>query len=179
MPGGADISSQTCVTHGGPAETSCSTYFLTGARYAERPRLTSSAPTSVVATGDRGRDRAAAHHLVPRFASGAHSSPAACTASRLDKLLWVLARRLYAGWREHLTLVTPETVVRWHRLLSVLTEFVRYYNQDRPHRTLGLQPPGWRPRPTTGSIQSRAFNSWALLFAIAHAETAEAKPGAP
>src|SRR5438477_2729133 len=32
-----------------------------------------------------------------------------------DKLLWVLARRFCAGWREHLTLVTPETVVRWHR----------------------------------------------------------------
>ena len=32
-----------------------------------------------------------------------------------DKLLWVLARRCCAGWREHLTLVTPDTVVRWHR----------------------------------------------------------------
>src|SRR5437879_3603286 len=32
-----------------------------------------------------------------------------------DKLLWVLARRWYAHWREHLTFVTPETVVRWHR----------------------------------------------------------------
>jgi hypothetical protein len=29
-----------------------------------------------------------------------------------DKLLWVLARRLRAGWREHLTFVTPDTVVR-------------------------------------------------------------------
>src|SRR6266704_2202225 len=32
-----------------------------------------------------------------------------------DKLLWVLARRFYAGWRERLSIVTPETVVRWHR----------------------------------------------------------------
>ena len=32
-----------------------------------------------------------------------------------DKLLWVLARRFCAGWREHLAFVTPETVVRWHR----------------------------------------------------------------
>jgi hypothetical protein len=31
-----------------------------------------------------------------------------------DKLLWVLAHRWCAGWREHLTFVTPETVVRWH-----------------------------------------------------------------
>src|ERR671926_148545 len=32
-----------------------------------------------------------------------------------DKLLWVLARRWCAGWREHLSIVTPDTVVRWHR----------------------------------------------------------------
>jgi putative transposase len=32
-----------------------------------------------------------------------------------DKLLWILARRLCAGWREHLAIITPETVVRWHR----------------------------------------------------------------
>jgi putative transposase len=32
-----------------------------------------------------------------------------------DKLLWVLARRRCAGWRGHLAIVTPETVVRWHR----------------------------------------------------------------
>ena len=33
-----------------------------------------------------------------------------------DKLLWVLARWWCAGWREHLTFVAPDTVVRWHRL---------------------------------------------------------------
>jgi hypothetical protein len=32
-----------------------------------------------------------------------------------DKLLWVLARRWCAHWREHLGIVTPDTVVRWHR----------------------------------------------------------------
>jgi hypothetical protein len=32
-----------------------------------------------------------------------------------DKLLWVIVRRFCAGWREHLSIVTPETVVRWHR----------------------------------------------------------------
>ena len=32
-----------------------------------------------------------------------------------DKLLWILARRFFAGWRECLTFVTPDTVVRWHR----------------------------------------------------------------
>ena len=40
-------------------------------------------------------------------------------------------------------------------LASVLTEFVRYYNQDRPHRTLRLQTPGAKLRPVTGLIRSR------------------------
>jgi transposase InsO family protein len=40
-------------------------------------------------------------------------------------------------------------------LASVLSEFVRYYNEDRPHRTLGLQTPELRSRPMTGPIRSR------------------------
>jgi hypothetical protein len=32
-----------------------------------------------------------------------------------DKLLWVLARLVRRDWRRHLVVVTPETVVRWHR----------------------------------------------------------------
>src|SRR5262245_22470106 len=32
-----------------------------------------------------------------------------------DKALWLLARRCCAGWRRHLVLVRPETVIRWHR----------------------------------------------------------------
>ena len=32
-----------------------------------------------------------------------------------DKLFWVLARRLWSGWKQSLLVVTPETVVRWHR----------------------------------------------------------------
>ena len=32
-----------------------------------------------------------------------------------DRLLWVLASRFCDGWREHLAIVTPDTVVRWHR----------------------------------------------------------------
>jgi putative transposase len=30
-------------------------------------------------------------------------------------VLWVLARRFCGGWREQLSIVTPDTVVRWHR----------------------------------------------------------------
>ena len=40
-------------------------------------------------------------------------------------------------------------------LASTLAEFVRYYNQDRPHRTLSLQTPEPRLRPVCGPIRSR------------------------
>ena len=33
----------------------------------------------------------------------------------LDRLFWVTLRRLWSGWRKPLVVVTPETVVRWHR----------------------------------------------------------------
>ena len=34
---------------------------------------------------------------------------------RLDEVLWVLVSRLRRDWRRHLVVVTPDTVVRWHR----------------------------------------------------------------
>ena len=36
-------------------------------------------------------------------------------ASTMHKLFWVLLRRLWSGWRTPLVLVTPRTVVEWHR----------------------------------------------------------------
>jgi transposase InsO family protein len=33
----------------------------------------------------------------------------------VDRLLWVLVRRRRRDWRRHLVVVTPETVIRWHR----------------------------------------------------------------
>src|SRR5215469_13229100 len=32
-----------------------------------------------------------------------------------DKLFWVLAKRFWTKWKEALIVVSPETVVRWHR----------------------------------------------------------------
>ena len=32
-----------------------------------------------------------------------------------DKLFWVVARRSWSKWKDALLLVSPETVVRWHR----------------------------------------------------------------
>lgn len=33
----------------------------------------------------------------------------------LDKIFWILARRFWSGWKQALIVVSPETVVRWHR----------------------------------------------------------------
>jgi len=33
----------------------------------------------------------------------------------LDKLFWLMLRRAWSGWKKSVILVTPETVVRWHR----------------------------------------------------------------
>ncbi len=33
----------------------------------------------------------------------------------LDKLFWVAVRRFWSGWKQALIVVTPATVVRWHR----------------------------------------------------------------
>jgi putative transposase len=41
-----------------------------------------------------------------------HSRPRFAT---VDKLLWVILRRLWPGWKQALILVQPETVVCWHR----------------------------------------------------------------
>jgi putative transposase len=35
--------------------------------------------------------------------------------NRLDRLFWVLVRRIWTNWSEALVLVKPETVVSWHR----------------------------------------------------------------
>ena len=32
-----------------------------------------------------------------------------------DKLFWVALRKVWPGWRTSLILVTPQTVIRWHR----------------------------------------------------------------
>jgi hypothetical protein len=35
--------------------------------------------------------------------------------SAMHKLFWVVLRRLWSGWKTPLVLVTPRTVVQWHR----------------------------------------------------------------
>jgi transposase InsO family protein len=45
-------------------------------------------------------------------------------------------------------------IVNAAHLRSVLTEFVRYYNHERPHRSLALQPPVPAIRAPTGPIRA-------------------------
>ena len=35
--------------------------------------------------------------------------------SSFDKLFWVAVSRFWSGWKQALVVVTPETVIRWHR----------------------------------------------------------------
>ena len=47
-------------------------------------------------------------------------------------------------------------VVDERHLRAILAEFVRFYNAERPHRTLRLQTPVPGARPSAGPIRSRA-----------------------
>jgi putative transposase len=51
--------------------------------------------------------------------------------ARLDRLFWVVTRRFWSRWREALVIVTPETVVRWHR-----AGFRLYWSWLSRHRTI-------------------------------------------
>ena len=46
-------------------------------------------------------------------------------------------------------------VVNERHLRAILAEFVRFYNAERPHRTLRLEPPIPATRPSAGPIRSR------------------------
>jgi putative transposase len=53
-----------------------------------------------------------------------------------DKLFWVIARRVWADWKHSLLIVTPETVVRWHR-----TGFRMYWRLiSRVRKQVGRRP---------------------------------------
>jgi transposase InsO family protein len=48
-------------------------------------------------------------------------------------------------------------VLNEQHLLRLLTEFLGYYNRDRPHRTLDLQTPVPSPPKSHGVIVTRAI----------------------
>ena len=49
----------------------------------------------------------------------------------------------------------PLIILNERHLRVALREFVRYYNADRPHRSLGLETPRAAWRPAVGPIRSR------------------------
>ena len=54
----------------------------------------------------------------------------------LDRVFWVALREQWSGWRRSLVIVTPETVVRWHR-----TGFRLYWGWlSRTRRIAGRKP---------------------------------------
>src|SRR5271165_3215372 len=56
--------------------------------------------------------------------------------SPVDKLFWVGLRKVWSGWKRSLILVTPETVVRWHR-----TGFRLYWSWiSRDRKVVGRKP---------------------------------------
>ena len=53
-----------------------------------------------------------------------------------DRFFWIALRRLWAGWRNALILIQPDTVVRWHR-----TAFKLYWSWlARGHVRVGRKP---------------------------------------
>lgn len=51
--------------------------------------------------------------------------------SASDKLFWICVRRFWSGWKEALAIVTPDTVVRWHRAGFRL--YWRWLSRPRAH----------------------------------------------
>jgi len=50
----------------------------------------------------------------------------------IDRLFWIMLSRYTSHWREHLRIVTPDTVVRWHR-----ASFRRYWRWKSRRRNPG------------------------------------------
>src|SRR5216683_4398693 len=87
----------------------------------------------------RSRGNLVLENLVPRqqlaVLKRRHRRP---SIGLFDKLFWVVVHRFWSGWKQALIVVTPKTVVRWHR------------SGFRPHRRLisrVRKAAGRRPTP--------------------------------
>ena len=75
----------------------------------------------------------------------------------VDKLFWVVARRVWSGWKQSLIVVTPETVVRWHRagfrlyLEADLQSKDAGWEKTDAERSVGVDLPDGRREPNLGS----------------------------
>jgi hypothetical protein len=62
-------------------------------------------------------------------------APARLRLGRVDRLVWVLLSRVWTGWRETVQIVSPDTVVAWHR-----QGFALYWRWRSRPRGLGRPP---------------------------------------
>lgn len=91
--------------------------------------------------------------------------------SPFDKLFWVLARRFWSDWKESLLVVSPETVVRWHRtgfqlywsLISRARKEVGRKQLSREVRELifrmVVENPTWGAPRIHGELRMLGFNA--------------------
>jgi hypothetical protein len=72
---------------------------------------------ALVGTTVRDRGDLVVENLLPRQQIAVLTRPTRKRPRRRapDKLFWVLTRLVRRAWRRHPVLVTPETVLRWHR----------------------------------------------------------------
>jgi transposase len=81
------------------------------------------------------------------------AAPAVHSAPVRSRLANAIGERVVRTLREE----APDHILPLseRHVRSVLAEFVAYYNQDRPHRSLGLETPVSRRRPVDGEVVSR------------------------
>ncbi len=82
-----------------------------------------------------------------RQMSSGWTSLAGCTTGPQYQTRWPFTSPTYTG-----PLAEFMVSVFWH-LLTIVGEFVKYYNEERPHRTLGLDTPLESRRHSLGSIR--------------------------
>jgi transposase InsO family protein len=69
--------------------------------------------------------------------------------SPFDRAFWVMLSRLWPSWKDHLVVVRPETVVRWHR-----QGFRRYW------RSISMPGPGRPPISKELIVRMATENCW-------------------
>src|SRR5262245_30979697 len=87
-----------------------------------------------------------------------------------DRLLFVQLYRWFPSILTSITIIRPETLVRWHRacldhlvilgeahLRQILRTYARYYNKIRTHRSLDKDAPAFRSVQRVGAIRSNVI----------------------
>jgi hypothetical protein len=107
-------------------------------------------PYGMMNTGIHDRDRVYGGNFATRLAGlGIESIHTPVQARSANAIAERLVRSLRQECLDHI-LPLCERHVR-----AVLAEFVTYYNQDRPHRSLTLETPAPSPRQPAGKVVSR------------------------